>query len=505
MLIYEVVMNKYFLRILFFAAALPLYGMESNEQEAQSLSYLSQIILNDDAQGLQELIDQGLPLHENIVPDPVELAAMNNCPNVLAVLLEAGANFQRENVTGALPLELTLMLGNFEAARLLLTATFKKCKQDQAILLFSKTLEKLLVLEREVEIDFLLTEIRQWLSSELIIQVLNTYNNYPTGLPLEIAIHGKNVEQIKILLKHGAQFKYCFSTGRTTALIMAVMQKDFAMVKFMLASGLNPNESDVDNNTPLITAIHEKQPEIVKLLLDYGANVNCMFEFNDIRYSPLGLAIVKEAQDIVRLLLHAGADWSTYCSFGALHGTCFDLCNVTAQRSILTQLLLRQMLKAAVDRGDSLMIHKITRFFMPKSSEHNNIKRAVQEFLYQNRFFLHQIGLSVDFDALVGVVIANDVPAILSKGDVRLAAKSRIGSTTVFQYQNMAIPLISKFENGDTLLHAAVRGNKLDKVRLLLSCGASPLGINNNDRETPYALAIRLNNKAIMRELALAL
>ncbi len=63
---------------------------------------------------------------------------------------------------------------------------------------------------------------------------------------------------------------------------------------------------------------------------------------------------------------------------------------------------------------------------------------------------------------------------------------------------------MSKFENGDTLLHAAVRDNKIEQVKLLLSLGAWPLGVKNNEGLTPYILAKALSRTAILQEMALA-
>lgn len=97
-----------------------------------------------------------------------------------------------------------------------------------------------------------------------------------------------------------------------------VQKGNISRVKAMLASGARPNGSA--KLRPLLTATFFRKPEIVKLLLQSGADVNasvknpperisistCFLPFNgDV---ALHIAIYSRRVDMVRILLRAGAD-----------------------------------------------------------------------------------------------------------------------------------------------------------------------------------------------------
>lgn len=58
-----------------------------------------------------------------------------------------------------------------------------------------------------------------------------------------------------------------------TALMKAVKSNDVARVKELIAQGVNVSELDSSNDAPLVMAAYEGRNEIVKLLLEAGADV----------------------------------------------------------------------------------------------------------------------------------------------------------------------------------------------------------------------------------------
>jgi ankyrin repeat protein len=101
----------------------------------------------------------------------------------------------------------------------------------------------------------------------------------------------------------------CFATpspGRFSALAAPARSGDTASLQRLISAGANPNAADPGGNhwTPLLHAIHKRQPAAVDLLLRSGADpklpVNGM--------PPLLMAVGTGDAPIVKRLLAAGAD-----------------------------------------------------------------------------------------------------------------------------------------------------------------------------------------------------
>jgi ankyrin repeat protein len=93
---------------------------------------------------------------------------------------------------------------------------------------------------------------------------------------------------------------------RITQLAAAAREGDVDTMRRILATGVSPNITDPEGNhwTPLLHAIHKRQPEAVDLLLRSGANPE--LAVGDL--SPLLMAVGIGNAAIVRRLLVAGAD-----------------------------------------------------------------------------------------------------------------------------------------------------------------------------------------------------
>ena len=61
-----------------------------------------------------------------------------------------------------------------------------------------------------------------------------------------------------------------------TALMRAVQNNDVAEVKRLIAQGANVNELDANQDAPLVMAAYEGHTEIVRLLLEAGADVTAV-------------------------------------------------------------------------------------------------------------------------------------------------------------------------------------------------------------------------------------
>lgn len=85
----------------------------------------------------------------------------------------------------------------------------------------------------------------------------------------------------------------------------AIRTNNYDAVLYQLSSGIDINDSGDLYSTPLITAIHYQRKNIVKLLLENGANPN---KADRESREPLKEAVKLKDYDTVRLLLNSGAD-----------------------------------------------------------------------------------------------------------------------------------------------------------------------------------------------------
>ncbi len=98
------------------------------------------------------------------------------------------------------------------------------------------------------------------------------------------AARGGSIEMMELLLAHGADIDYQHGDYDFTPLLAVVLNRDTAGMKFLLDRGADPNKSGADDNiTPLMMPFQrysqhlsrdDEKIEIVRLLLQYGADIN---------------------------------------------------------------------------------------------------------------------------------------------------------------------------------------------------------------------------------------
>ena len=123
---------------------------------------------------------------------------------------------------------------------------------------------------------------------------------------LMYAIETKNIEIVTLLLEKGANVNYVdYDSDRKTALMYAIEINNIEIVKFLLEKGANVNDVDSDRKTTLMYAIVTKNIEIVTLLLEKGADLN---RSDSNRRTALMYAFEFNNIEIIKLLLEKGAD-----------------------------------------------------------------------------------------------------------------------------------------------------------------------------------------------------
>ncbi|GJQ81133.1 hypothetical protein Trydic_g10282, partial [Trypoxylus dichotomus] len=248
----------------------------------------------------------------------IELANQSTRLQVVEVLLEHKAEVNFLTSTKYTPLELAIMYGNRKVVDMLLKykadVNFSNSKHVRPL---CKAINM-----KNIEIIELLLQNGAYVNQMCL-----------DGLtPLIYAIKVKDKDIIRLLLNYNADVN-CRNKYDKTPLCRAIEEKSVDIVEFLLQNGANANYVDIDGLTPLTTvvatrkrdavpipldnntyvnfpvenaiALTSNEIQIIKLLLQYGADVNYM---NSNGVTPLTHAIKLKDKDVIRILLQHGAD-----------------------------------------------------------------------------------------------------------------------------------------------------------------------------------------------------
>ncbi|BAY80643.1 ankyrin repeat-containing protein [Calothrix parasitica NIES-267] len=120
------------------------------------------------------------------------------------------------------------------------------------------------------------------------------------------AIIDNNLPKVKEFIQNGFNVNQKHSEIQLTPLIQAINLRRLEIIKILLEAGADPNLCQDVYATPLELATSLGNIEVIKILLRAGANPN----FFGIDSSALERAIRIERIDIIKILLDAGADLS---------------------------------------------------------------------------------------------------------------------------------------------------------------------------------------------------
>lgn len=127
------------------------------------------------------------------------------------------------------------------------------------------------------------------------------------------AVLEENLADIKKLIEAGTDITVKNKFGNT-ALMLAVQKNDEHIVKILLEAHVKLSVSDEANNfniTPLIQASMFKKWNIVKLLVDFGANTKS----SNHGLTALTFAVHYQQTDMVEMLVRTGIDKNAYSKF----------------------------------------------------------------------------------------------------------------------------------------------------------------------------------------------
>ena len=185
---------------------------------------------------------------------PLVCAVLNGHTDVAHVLIDRGARIDARDLSAATPLHAAVVNNHLEATRLLLECGADPNAQDKS-------------------------------GSTLMCHATNNHN----------------LQMMDLLHRKGASTQKIGESG-FSPLEIASGGGHAAIAQWLLLRGANV---DMRNPAPLMEAVNENQPHVIRLLLEAGAPIN---QVSGLGYTALGAAVKKGNLDTVQQLLSAGAD-----------------------------------------------------------------------------------------------------------------------------------------------------------------------------------------------------
>lgn len=154
---------------------------------------------------------------------------------------------------------------------------------------------------------------------------------------LHVASASGNLDIVKLLLDKGAQINEINHASETALIIvLEVMfpnEKHTELIKFLVDKGANVNATDRSGQSAILYAVDKEDIETVKLLCRYGARVGKIQGFSK-DYTALTSACARHNPQMVKLLLEAGANPNQSAANGyrpILHETLQKLSHETSE------------------------------------------------------------------------------------------------------------------------------------------------------------------------------
>jgi len=131
---------------------------------------------------------------------------------------------------------------------------------------------------------------------------LNIFHEINNITLISTAVQWNQIEMVKLLLSKGADPKLRGSWGN--AVCYAVQYYRPEIMQFFMEQGIDPNTTANGGDPLLLYAVGENQIKTVKILLKYGANPNLKSFY---RQTPLQSALGQKNTELINILREAGA------------------------------------------------------------------------------------------------------------------------------------------------------------------------------------------------------
>ena len=299
------------------------------------------------------------------------------------------------------------------------------------------------------------------------------------------AIENCNLTKVEELLSKNNSLLHSLSHDKETAIIKASENGRLDVVKHLLDAGANPNDHDETDvrQSSLILASHKGNTDVVAILLDAGANI----EYQNSQCETALITAAQEGQiEVVRLLMLYGADASHQ---NADSETASSLASFLLRGHVKTEMI--NLLKTSIEQ----MLFEIS------ASDDDNNAHEVEIILNKNprinvnklcKIFKEKPWTATPLYIASKNCNTDVVRILLNHKDIEVNATNVAGETPLYIASKFdcadVIKLLLKYgagpniadEFGRTPLYAASSINSPDAVNILLENGVADVNIKEN-------------------------
>ncbi|AGA67448.1 ankyrin repeat-containing protein [Brachyspira pilosicoli P43/6/78] len=336
---------------------------------------------------------------------------------------------------------------------------------------------------------------------------VNTKNDKGTSL-LDVSYRisesfDKNKEMFKILVENGFDLESRIKADRSdydyTPLMIAVYKKDYDMVKYLLDKGANPNTANNEKKTALMIAIANNNFDISKLLIQQGANINTKDEYG---YTALMRAAMIGSYEMVKFLLENGANINTKDNDGntVLYYNIYYAGYGEEERLENAKKIFNLLIKYGADVNTKNNYGASLLNISYRASTALVQNREMFKVLVENGFDLESridggehSPDDYDYTPLMIAAAINDydmVKFLVEKG-------ADVNAKTHSEYSSVETPLLLSLDYE----HIESRYDENSSVAEYLINNGADINVTNEDGETPLMYASKLHNIKVIELL----